>query len=82
MKMILDACVYRLVPNEPMVALILLASSHVTLTFQLRPFTNSIEAILLALALLKVKSMLQKRSSTYKQVRRMLILNEHVVEVM
>ena len=69
-----DACVYHLVPNEPATALVLLASSHVMFTFQLRPFTNSIEAILLASVLLKVNSMLRKRSAIFKQVKWMFIL--------
>lgn len=39
-------------PSARRLGLLLLASSHVTNTFQVRPFSNSIEAVLVALSLL------------------------------
>lgn len=39
-------------------ALLLVASSYVMHTYQLRPFSNSIEAILVALSLVLVKKLL------------------------
>ncbi|OCH91187.1 glycosyltransferase family 22 protein [Obba rivulosa] len=53
LSMVLDLCVYLLVPcpRRRLLALILFASSYVTHTFQLRPFSNSTEAILVALSL-------------------------------
>ena len=47
----IDLCVYGLVLSNKLEALVLLASSHVMFTFQLRPFSNSLESILVALAL-------------------------------
>ncbi|EIW79621.1 glycosyltransferase family 22 protein [Coniophora puteana RWD-64-598 SS2] len=57
---VLDYCVYHLVPGRSSrwAALVLLASSHVVLTFQVRPFSNSVEAVLLALSLLVLRRLL------------------------
>ncbi len=46
-----DICVSQLVPIARSQALLLLASSHVVMTFQVRPFSNSVEACLVALAI-------------------------------
>ncbi|KAJ3555818.1 hypothetical protein NM688_g2367 [Phlebia brevispora] len=51
LSFILDYSVYHLVPHGYMIALVLLGSSSTLLTFQLRPFSNSLEAALLALSL-------------------------------
>lgn len=55
-----DFAVARLVPHRRTAALVLLGSSYVMLTFQLRPFSNSIEALLVALALLTLQDLLNK----------------------
>lgn len=65
-----DACVAALVPYQTMLALVLLGSSHVMLTFQLRPFSNSVEAVLFACALHRYKRVLDLRKSTVTQVSR------------
>ncbi|TFK82885.1 glycosyltransferase family 22 protein [Polyporus arcularius HHB13444] len=58
-SLLLDYALYHLV-HEPAraLALILLGSSYVMHTYQVRPFSNSIEAILVALSLLLLKRML------------------------
>ena len=48
---IADYSIWCLVPHVKGPALILLATSSTMLTFQLRAFSNSVEAVLLALAL-------------------------------
>jgi phosphatidylinositol glycan class Z len=65
----------RLVPlqNGRRLGLLLLASSHVMHTFQVRPFSNSIEAVLVALSLLLLRkiisdSMLKKVSCTSRGI--------------
>ncbi|KDQ54939.1 glycosyltransferase family 22 protein [Jaapia argillacea MUCL 33604] len=47
------------VPLHRTKSLVLLASSHTLLTFQLRPFSNSIEAVLLALVLVVFKKVME-----------------------
>ncbi|KZT71263.1 glycosyltransferase family 22 protein [Daedalea quercina L-15889] len=58
-SLVLDRSIYKLVPNraERMPALILLSSSYVMHTFQIRPFSNAIEAILVAASLRASKSL-------------------------
>ncbi|KAI0825968.1 Alg9-like mannosyltransferase family-domain-containing protein [Irpex lacteus] len=51
LSFVLDICVSQLVPIARSQALLLLASSHVVMTFQVRPFSNSVEACLVALAI-------------------------------
>ncbi|KAH7910895.1 glycosyltransferase family 22 protein [Hygrophoropsis aurantiaca] len=57
LSMLLDYILIRLIamPDARRLGLLLLASSHVVLTFQVRPFSNSIESVLVAssLALLR-----------------------------
>lgn len=62
---------YNLVHDSTRVfALTLLGSSYVVLTYQVRPFTNSIEAILVALSLVLLKKMLvSEANKTSAQVR-------------
>ncbi|KAG1740454.1 glycosyltransferase family 22 protein [Suillus paluster] len=50
---LLDYSLMNLVspPSDRRLGLLLLASSHITNTFQVRPFSNSIEAVLVALSL-------------------------------
>ncbi|KAH9944881.1 Alg9-like mannosyltransferase family-domain-containing protein [Amylocystis lapponica] len=57
---VLDYCVFQLVPNPVLrgQALILLASSYVIHTFQVRPFSNSLEAVLVALSLVFLQNLL------------------------
>ncbi|KAI0708537.1 Alg9-like mannosyltransferase family-domain-containing protein [Earliella scabrosa] len=58
-SLLLDYAIYHLVHESARSsALILLASSYVTLTYQVRPFSNSIEAILVALSLVLLRKML------------------------
>lgn len=57
-----DFSVARLVPQRRTLALVLLGTSHVMFTFQARPFTNSIEALLVALALIILQVMHRKHS--------------------
>lgn len=49
--LLLDICVAQVVRISRAKALLLLASSHVLMTFQLRPFSNSLEAVLVAASL-------------------------------
>ncbi|RPD60643.1 hypothetical protein L226DRAFT_545128 [Lentinus tigrinus ALCF2SS1-7] len=62
-SLLLDYALYYLV-HEPVRsrALILLGSSYVMLTYQVRPFSNSIEAVLIAFSLLLLKKMLVTES--------------------
>lgn len=55
-----DYCVYCLVPIGSRKSLILLASSSTLLTFQLRPFSNSTEAVLLAVSLIIYKHIYER----------------------
>lgn len=54
LKTLLDYSLMSLVPtpSAQRLGLLLLASSHVMNTFQVRPFSNSIEAVLISLSLL------------------------------
>jgi hypothetical protein len=72
-----DLCVARLVPIERAKALLLLASSHLLMTFQVRPFSNSLETCLVAAALVVLNSMLsdQSCSSTAKRVSVVLLID-------
>lgn len=59
-----DFSVARLVPQRRTLALVLLGTSHVMFTFQARPFTNSIEALLVSLALIILQDMHRKHPVT------------------
>ena len=63
MKLSSDYVIYNVVyaPSRRL-ALILLGSSYVTLTYQVRPFSNSVEAIVVALSLLVTRNMLVDES--------------------
>ncbi|KAI0684909.1 Alg9-like mannosyltransferase family-domain-containing protein [Cytidiella melzeri] len=61
LSFVLDICVAQLVPLARAKALLLLASSHVLMTFQVRPFSNSLEANLVAAALAVLGHMLSHR---------------------
>ncbi|KAI0329794.1 hypothetical protein GY45DRAFT_1279144 [Cubamyces sp. BRFM 1775] len=55
---LLDFCVYHLVQDSTRLpALLLLASSYVVHTYQVRPFSNSLEAVFVALSLLLLKKL-------------------------
>ena len=59
----LDYSVYHLsYPSSRMFALVLLGSSYVIHTYQVRPFSNSIESIFLAISLLLVRKLLVDES--------------------
>ncbi|OJA17272.1 hypothetical protein AZE42_03048 [Rhizopogon vesiculosus] len=69
MSGLIDYSLARLIPSptDRRLGLLLLASSHVMHTFQVRPFSNSIEAVLVALSLVLLRKitldiMLKKRS--------------------
>ena len=68
--LLLDYALYHLVHESTRAhALILLGSSYVMHTYQVRPFSNSIEAVLVALSLLLLKRMLVTESlKTLSQV--------------
>jgi phosphatidylinositol glycan class Z len=55
MSQSIDVCVYRLCKRigstKPMISMILVATSQVTLAYYTRPFSNSFESILLCLSL-------------------------------
>ncbi|EGO01152.1 hypothetical protein SERLA73DRAFT_18033, partial [Serpula lacrymans var. lacrymans S7.3] len=53
-----DYCAAALItqPAQRRHGLILIASSHVLHTFQVRPFSNSIEALILAICLVLLRS--------------------------
>ena len=76
LEALLDFCVYSMVPSRPFEALVLLACSHVVFTFQLRPFSNSIEAVLVALALSKYASFLHHGAFRSDQVKTLPYLAE------
>ncbi|OSX65459.1 hypothetical protein POSPLADRAFT_1125139, partial [Postia placenta MAD-698-R-SB12] len=54
-----DYSISKVIPHDRdrFYALILLASSHVVLTFQVRPFSNSIEAVFVALSMVVLHSL-------------------------
>ncbi|KAI0929168.1 hypothetical protein AcW1_006188 [Taiwanofungus camphoratus] len=60
LSFVLDYCVFQLFPDQGarIHALILFASSFVAHTFLIRPFSNSIEAILVAISLLILRKLL------------------------
>ncbi|OAX39301.1 glycosyltransferase family 22 protein [Rhizopogon vinicolor AM-OR11-026] len=69
MSGLIDYSLTRLIPSptDRRLGLLLLASSHVMHTFQVRPFSNSIEAVLVALSLVLLRKItsdiaLRKRS--------------------
>lgn len=58
-QLVLDYSLMRLMPSlkNRRLGLLLLASSHVMNTFQVRPFSNSIEAVLVSLSLVLLCNM-------------------------
>lgn len=60
-----DYSISKVIPHDRdrLYALILLASSHVVLTFQVRPFSNSIEAVFVALSMVVLHSLVSMRPS-------------------
>ncbi|GJE93065.1 glycosyltransferase family 22 protein [Phanerochaete sordida] len=60
----LDIYVYSFTQHNPMLALTLLASSHVMFTFQARPFSNSHEAFTLVLAFKRLRKLTQSATIT------------------
>ncbi|OBZ76959.1 GPI mannosyltransferase 4 [Grifola frondosa] len=78
LSLILDYSVYRLVPTPSarIYALVLLASSYIVHTFQTRPFSNSIEAVLFAIFLVTFQNVVspEKRSSARVSIKGILSL--------
>ena len=68
-----DFCVYHLVQDSTRLpALLLLASSYVVHTYQVRPFSNSLEAVFVALSLLLLKKLfLVETQSPSSKVRKL-----------
>lgn len=72
----LDYCIAELIPNggDRTYALILFASSYVTHTFQVRPFTNSIETVLVALSMVALRNLVSIRHTENVNVVFVIIL--------
>ncbi|EJF59887.1 hypothetical protein DICSQDRAFT_181664 [Dichomitus squalens LYAD-421 SS1] len=64
LSFLLDYAIYHLIhPSSRPFALVLLGSSYVMHTYQVRPFSNSIESILVALSLLLLRKLLLDEST-------------------
>ncbi|KAI0752580.1 Alg9-like mannosyltransferase family-domain-containing protein [Daedaleopsis nitida] len=77
LSFLLDYAIYHLVHESARsYALILLGSSYIMHTYQVRPFTNSIESILVALSLLFLRRMLvaEHLKSTTKNIQYLALL--------
>jgi phosphatidylinositol glycan class Z len=61
-------------PESRRYALLLLASSHVMHTFQTRPFSNSIEAVLVAMCFVLFRNFVAERPKNYGKVPTKLFL--------
>ncbi|KZT21480.1 glycosyltransferase family 22 protein [Neolentinus lepideus HHB14362 ss-1] len=67
LSFILDFTTTGLVPNphSRMYALLLISSSHVVNAFQVRPFSNSLEAVFLSIALMLLRHLLESQRQGY-----------------
>ncbi|KZP17350.1 glycosyltransferase family 22 protein [Athelia psychrophila] len=76
LSMLLDFSVWQLVdnPTSRAYALLLLASSHVMHTFQVRPFSNSLEAVLVVLCFVLLRRLMDGRKPSSLYLHAMAVL--------
>ncbi|KAI0366536.1 hypothetical protein BV20DRAFT_641947 [Pilatotrama ljubarskyi] len=67
--------VYHMVDSARLQALLLLASSYVTVTYQVRPFSNSLEAVQVALSLVLLKKLLVLENAPRQSQRSLVYLS-------